>query len=151
MCLLGRFFCLHRLMTRFGSRSTCRTPADSCLCRAVREANFEHISWRNLFRVQSWRPAGVQIIINWPSHKILISLILRWKFFLPAEGSAPKHSRYGERSLWTSDTVPGASSSFHRAHHLETRHKLSSLETEHSCSILREKKNSISSIYLLYL
>lgn len=68
MCFLGRFFCLYRLMTRFGSRSTCWTPADFCLCRTAREANFEHTSWHNFFRVQSWCPARVEIIINWPSH-----------------------------------------------------------------------------------
>lgn len=74
MCLLGRFFCLYRLMTRFGSCSTCWTPAGFCLCRAAREANFEHISWHNLFRVQSGCPVGVQRIINRPLHKIPLSL-----------------------------------------------------------------------------
>lgn len=68
MCFLGRFFCLYRLMTRFGSRSTCWTPADFCLCRTAREANSEHISWHNLFRVQSWCPARTETIINWPLH-----------------------------------------------------------------------------------
>lgn len=143
MCLLGRFFCLYRLMTRFGSHSACWTPADFCLCRAVRKANFEHISWHNLTRVQSQCPARVQITTNWPLHKILLSLIWRQKIFLLQE----VHSEYPghrQRSLWASGTAPDTSSSCDRVHSLQTRSICFSLSChvmkECSCSIFEEKK-----------